>query len=260
MNNAEFETILDQLNENPRCAVSVYCLNSNAYLFRNLTSTALLEQYQSAENLFESLFANNHHLLQVVLKEKNGSTYKTKKTLTVNFLKAKENMENNTTAPVPSYQQPLSQSPTQQLGLAEYAELYADKRELANIRNEYTLLKQEHKEAINKVKAQEEELLRIKYNADNKASNAKMIAEFALPAIEALKSFRQQAPIQPAGLAMPHNAVPLSEAQKKLFATAKQLDDTSAEVVALIAQQLNTNADFTNDILEILIKHNLWQQ
>ena len=72
----ELDNLIEKLNNDNYSAISVFDLESQSFLYRNLIHAEIMTQFGSGEDFFETLFENGNRRLRLTLKRKNGSTYK----------------------------------------------------------------------------------------------------------------------------------------------------------------------------------------
>ena len=252
----ELEILMDKLNTDQYSAVSVFDLDTNSFLFRNKTHVEITANEGTAEEFFETLFANGHKRLNLSLKRKNGSTFKIDgQSFEVNFSK-----ESQETKLVPQGQ-PNQQSQTEffqnsyGLGTLDMINLFVAKGDAQRLLTENEVLKSENKEFKKQNEELKEERLASKYDTDKSKGNQEMLLG-AIQQLPALMSFVKGTP--PLGLGNPVETY--ATPAKKHFATALQnIDDTVVNVLDSINNGLNTNAVFSNELAELLKKHNLWE-
>jgi hypothetical protein len=260
----ELDLLIEKLNSDQYAGVSVFDLDSNTFLFRNKSHTEIIQEYQSAENFFESLFAKGHKRLELTPKRKNGSSYKISgESFKVNFSSDAQTVQPQTVPQMqmPQVQQPIFAEPMQNsfgLGTLDIMNLMVSKNDATRLFTECELLKAENKEQKKLIEELKEERLETKYNTEKSSANTGMLmgALQHLPALAGM--FNGGAGTAITGLA---GAVEeFTTPAKKNFATAlQQLDDTVVSVLYNISTGLNTNNEFSIELAELLKKHKLWQ-
>jgi hypothetical protein len=257
----ELELLMEKLNSDQYACVSVFDLDTNAFLFRNKTHSEIMQEHQSAENFFESLFAKGHKALELTPKRKNGSSYKvTGASFKVNFSHNTQTVQPQTVPQfkMPQVQQPIFAEPMQNsfgLGTLDIVNLMVSKGDATRLYTECEILKAENKEQKKLIDELKEERLETKYNSEKSSANQGMLMG-ALQQLPALAGMFNGGGV--AGLA---GAVEqFTTPAKKTFATAlQQLDDTVVSVLYNINTGLNNNNEFSVELAELLKKHNLWQ-
>jgi hypothetical protein len=253
----ELDSLIEKLNTDSYSAVSVFDLDTNSFLSRNKSHAEIVQEYQSAEDFFESLFAKGHRRLSLSLKRKNGSSYKVDgKSFEVNFSKENE----VATIPVQHTKAPQAQtdvfSNSFGLGTLDIMNLMVAKNDASRLFTEVETLKVENKEYKKKYEDIREEQLLSKYNADKESGLWGAVQGAVQNAPALLAAFKGVAPV--AGLGSPMETY--SSEAKQHFATALQsIDDSVVNVLDSINKGLNTNVEFSTELAQLLKKHQLWE-
>jgi hypothetical protein len=260
----ELDLLMEKLNSDQYAGVSVVDLDTNAFLFRNKSHAEIMQEYQSAENFFESLFAKGHKTLELTPKRKNGSSYKVSgSSFKVNFSPDTQTVQPQTLPQMqmpqmPQVQPPIFAEPMQNsfgLGTLDIMNLMVSKNDATRLFTECEILKAENKEQKKLIEELKEERLETKYNSEKSSANQGMLmgALQQLPALAGM--FKGGAAAGLAG-AVEQFTTP---AKKSFATTLQQLDDTVVSVLYNINTGLNTNNEFSVELAELLKKHNLWQ-
>jgi hypothetical protein len=260
----ELDLLMEKLNSDQYAGVSVVDLDRNTFLFRNKSHAEIMQEYQSAESFFESLFAKGHKTLELTPKRKNGSSYKVSgASFKVNFspdtqMSQPQSLPQIQTSQMPQVQQPIFAEPMQNsfgLGTLDIMNLMVSKNDATRLHTENEILKAENKDQKKLIDELKEERLETKYNSEKSSANQGMLMGVfqQLPALAGM--FKGGAAAGLAG-AVEEFTTPA----KKAFATTlQQLDDTVVSVLYNINTGLNTNNEFSVELAELLKKHNLWQ-
>jgi hypothetical protein len=257
----ELDLLIEKLNSDQFACVSVFDLDTNVLLFRNKTHAEIMEEHQSAENFFESLFAKGHKTLELTPRRKNGSSYKiTGTSFKVNFSPNTQTVQPQTFTQMqtPQVQQPILAEPMQNsfgLGALDIMNLMVSKNDATRLHTECEILKAENKEQKKLIDELKEERLETKYNSEKSSANQGMLMG-ALQQLPALAGMFNGGAVSGLAGAVEQFTTPA----KKTFAKAlQQLDDTVVSVLYNINTGLNTNNEFSVELAELLKKHNLWQ-
>ncbi|KFF17366.1 hypothetical protein [Flavobacterium hydatis] len=253
------DNLIDKLNTDSYSAVSIFNLDTNSFLFRNKSHAEIIAEYGSAEEFFESLFAKGCSRLTLTLKRKNGSSYKIDgESFDVNFSKMEQSQNQNPQTPVEVIKTPQVDlfSNSFGLGTLDIMNLMVAKNDASRLFTEVETLKAENKEYKKKYEDIREEQLASKYDT-NKSKGTQEMLLGAIQQLPTLIGFvKGTAPV--AGLAAPMELY--SSEVKQHFATALQsIDDTVVGVLESIANGLNTNVEFSNELAQLLKKHQLWE-
>lgn len=258
----QFDELIDKLNNDKYAAVSVLDLDTNSFLFRNKTHAEIIEEYKTAEDFFEALFAKHHKRLNLTLKRKNGSTYKADgQGFTVNFSQENQEVQNVPAVPAqqmrPQQQMPDMFSNSFGLGTLDIMNLMVSKNDATRLHAENEVLKLENKEQKKLIDELKEERLAAKYSTDKSKGTQEMLMG-AIQHLPTLISFAKGNPIPATGLAAAVEAY--SSPIKQHFAeTLQDIDDTVVNVLGSINNGLNTNAQFSGELAELLKKYKLWE-
>jgi|688.fasta_scaffold702554_2 hypothetical protein len=256
----QLEKVLNKLNTDNKAAVKIIDLDSNKIVYVCKTAVDILEEFESAELFFEDLFQQNKKHLKVILKRKNGSTYRTIEEFIFTFssIPTTENnqtMSNTTTLANPEVN-PMFNNQFG-LGASEIMNLYVSKSDAQRLFSENEALKIENKELKKTNEELKEERLENKYNTDKSKGFQEMLAG-AINQLPALMAFVKGTPA--VGLAGAAPAPSFSTEIKQQFADQlEKIDDSIIAVLIAINNGLNTNSDFSNELLINLKKHQLWQ-
>ena len=245
------DTLIDKLNTDSYSAVSVLDLDTNTFVFRNKTHAEIIADFGSAEEFFETLFADGHKRLNLTLKRKNGSTYKADGTsFDVNFSKESQSVQ-----PVQSPVTPDVFPNSFGLGSLDMINLFVAKGDAQRLHSENEILKATEKENKKLIEELKEERLASKYDTDKSKGTQEML----LGAIQQLPTIMAMVKGVPpvAGLGSPTENY--STPAKQNFAKALQnLDDSTVNVLESINNGMNSNAAFTNELAQLLQRHQLW--
>ncbi|WP_281322756.1 hypothetical protein [Flavobacterium aestivum] len=251
----ELDKLIDKLNTDMYSAVSVLDLDTSAFVFRNKSHAEILAEYGSAEEFFETLFANGHRRLTLTLKRKNGSTYKVDgKSFDVNFSK---NTQSTEVVKQPATVHKAEMFPNSfGLGSLDMINLFVAKNDAQRLHTENEILKATEKENKKLIEELKEERLASKYDTARSNGTQEMLlgAMQHLPTI--LATFNGAAPVT--GLASPTENYS-TPAKQNLARALQNLDDSTANVLESINNAMGTNPEFTNELAELLQKHQLWQ-
>lgn len=251
----ELENLIEKLNTNKFSVVSVFDLASNQFIFRNKSHQEIIEEFGSAEDFFEDLFAKGYCNLRLTLKRKNGNSHKIDGVpFNVNF-STKNQMQ---TLPAKEIQATTSKdsfSNSLGLGTLDIMNLMVSKNDATRLHTENEILKSENKDLKNKYEVIREEQLLAKYTADKESGLWGAIQGVIANAPALMATFKGIAPV---GLASPAENYS-SEAKQHFATTLQQIDDSIVNVLDSINNGLNTNNEFTQELAELLKKHQLWQ-
>ena len=69
----QLDDLMDKLNSDKFCAVTVYDRDTSKPIFRNVTHEQIKNDYGTAEEFFEKVFADGYKKLTLQEKRKNGA-------------------------------------------------------------------------------------------------------------------------------------------------------------------------------------------
>ena len=261
----ELDNLMNKLNTDSFSAVSVFDLNANQFLFRSKTHAEIVAEFGTAEDFFESLFANGNHKLRLQLKRKNGNNFRIDgNSFDVNFSKANEPQTLPVTAVQPQLQQTLQPQQNQAifsnsfgLGTLDVMNLMVSKNDAARLFTENEVLKGENKELKEKYEKIREEQLLEKYNS-NKESGLWGAVQGVLTNAPALMAAFKGGAI-PVGLASPVPEPYTSEAKQQFATTLQHIDDNVVNVLDSINNGLHSSNEFSTELAELLKKYQLWE-
>jgi thiol-disulfide isomerase/thioredoxin len=254
----ELDNLIEKLNTDKYSAVSVFDIPANRWLFRNKSHQEITEEYQSAEDFFEDLFAKGHRNLSLTLKRKNGSTHKIDgEPFDVNF-SAQSKAQTAVATPVQQAKPMQVQdvfSNSFGLGTLDVMNLMVAKNDASRLHTENEVLKSENKELKKKYEEIREEQLASKYDTNKSKGNQEMLLG-AIQQLPTLISFVKGTPV--VGLSAPVETYE-SEAKQNFAMALQHIDDTVVGVLDSINKGLNTNNEFSQELAQLLKKHQLWE-
>ncbi|RUT67685.1 hypothetical protein D0817_25130, partial [Flavobacterium cupreum] len=217
----ELDNLIEKLNTDKYSAVSVFDLKANRWVFRNKSHDEIKQEFESAEDFFEDLFAKGNRNLNLTLKRKNGSTYKIDGApFDVNFSAQNQPQEVAVQQAKPAAVQDVF-SNSFGLGTLDVMNLMVAKNDASRLYTENEVLKSENKEIKKKYEEIREEQLASKYDTNKSKGNQEMLLA-AVQQLPTLISFVKGVP--PVGLSAP--AETFQSEAKQHFATALQhIDD-----------------------------------
>jgi hypothetical protein len=253
----ELENLMKKLNSDVYSALSVFDKSANRFLFRNKSHSEIIQEFGTAEDFFEDLFAKGHRNLTLTLKRKNGSTYKIDgQSFDVNFSASNEpqTLPVQQTQPQPQQKQDVF-SNSFGLGTLDVMNLMVAKNDASRLFTENEVLKGENKELKSKYETIREEQLLSKYNADKESGLWGAIQGVITNAPALISTFKTGASV---GLAAPVETF-ASETKQHFATTLQHIDDSVVNVLDSINNGLNSNQEFSSELAELLKKYQLWE-
>lgn len=259
----QLESLMHKLNTDVYASVTVYDRDKEAYIHRNMVQAKIIDDYGSAEEFFEQLYASGHKKLTLFPKRKNGNSFKVDgDSFDVNFGKqTNEKMENS--------QKPAKKKKKKKkndsfgLGASEIFDLKLSAYEKDRFSRENEVLTAKCEKLESENKALLEEKLERKYKIEkNDALNATIQGGLkSLPII--MKGLGMNVP--DAALGLQANVTEfedesLSPVKKGFIEMLKATDDDMVTLMQVIYNKINQNVEtnkFAIDLQELLQTHQM---
>ncbi|PKB18378.1 hypothetical protein [Flavobacterium sp. 5] len=261
----QLESLMHKLNTDVYASVTVYDRDTEAYIHRNMLHEKIIKEYESAENLFETIYASGHTKLTLYPKRKNGNSFKNDgDSFDVTFGKQDNKMEKQTAKKKKKKKKKDSFGlGAFGLGAGEIIDLKMEARDKERFarENEVLIAKVEKLETENK--ALHEEKLERKYKVEkNEALNATIQGGLkSLPLI--MRGLGYTVPDVALGLqanTADYESENLSAVQKGFIDVVKASDDDIVTLMQVIFNKINENVEnngFAIDLQELLQKYNM---
>lgn len=260
------DDLIDKLNSDKFCAVTVYERNTSKPIYRNVTHEQIKNEYGSAEDFFEKIFAEGHKKITLQEKRKNGiNAFKIEgEPFDVTFGESKSNDNEDEPMQEAKKKKKKKKSGLMGLGIAEIFDLKLqahDRSELAR--------KLEESERLNReLKAKNDELteeqLQRKYTKESNDSLNNMLLGVVKQAPLILKGLGFNVPVENNGLAMASpedlDDVNYSDAKRSFLDIIKTLDDDTIILLSVIYQKINEKSEdnlFSQELFGLLQKHQM---
>lgn len=260
----QLESLMHKLNTDVYASVTVFDRDTQAYIHRNMLQEKIIDDYGSAEDFFESLYASGHKKLTLFPKRKNGNSFKVDGgSFDVTFGKQDtEKMENTDSKPFKKKKKKKKNN-SFGLGASEIFDLKlsAYEKDRFSRENEILLAKCDKLEAENK--ALNEEKLQKKFTVEkNEALNATILGGIKqIPLI--MQGLGYNVPNPSIGLQANVTGFEdenLSPVKKGFIDVIKASDDDMISLMQVIYNKINQNVEtneFAIDLQELLQKHNM---
>lgn len=255
---SKLDSVIHNINTNKSFLLSVFDTDRATNVVKYLQGTTILEQYGTGEAYFEYLFQNGHRNMVISLHNKNGSgKKKIEEPITVSLSPngiSEQPVLNNSS--LPAMPMMPTKNETFGLGVPQLMDLYVEKNEATRLRTENAELKAKNTTLEAENKKYYEQILSDKYNYDKEKDKKESTNGVIQGLMGALPMVMQQFSPNANGLNAPADFG--SQIKNDFAQTIKSQDDITITVLSRIAQHLGQNADFSNELLELLKKHNLW--
>lgn len=260
----QLENLIHKLNTDVFASVSIYDKETETYIHRNLMHDKIIDEYETAENFFEELYAAGHKKLTIYPRRKNGNSHKNVgDSFDVTFGKQDNTMEKQTAKKKKKKKKDSFGLGSFGLGAAEIFDLKlgAYEKERFARENDVLMAKCDKLEAENK--ALQEEKLQRKFTVEkNEALNATILGGIKqIPLI--MKGLGMNVPDAALGLQANPTELEdesLSGVQKGFIDVIKATDDDMVTLMQVIYNKINQNVEtneFAIDLQELLHKHNM---
>ncbi len=261
-----FDDLIEKLNSDKFCAVTINDKSSSKTIYRNITHDLIKSEYGSSEEFFEKIYAEGYKKIVIQEKRKNGiNAFKIEgEPFEVTFGESKSSEEDNELMQEVKKKKKKKKSGLMGLGIAEIFDLKLqahDRSELAR--------KLEESERLNReLRAKNEELneerLQRKYTKESNDSLNNMLLGVVKQAPLILKGLGFNVPIESSGLAI---ASPeelddenTSDIKQSFIEIVKSLDDDTISLLSVIYQKINEKSEtnhFSQELFGLLQKHQM---
>lgn len=255
---SKLDSVIHNINNNKLFLLSIFDTDTATNVVKYLPGTNIIEQFGTGEAYFEHLFQNGHRNMVISSHTKNGSgKRKLEEPVTVSLSPNNETSVQPVANPVyPAMPMPAAKNDNFGLGVPELMGLYVAQNEANRLRGENAELKADNKRLEAENKKYHEQILSDKYDydkeKDKKESTNNTIQGLmgALPMVMPYLMPNQQGLNAPADFG--------SQVKNDFVQTIKTKDDITITVLSKITEHLGQNENFSNELLELLKKHNLW--
>jgi hypothetical protein len=267
----KLDTIIEKINTEERFLLSVFDNKAGRYLYKYYPAQKIVAEFQTGENFFESLNEKGHKNLKLYSHLRNGSgKVKLAEPIDVNFTEPTQSdaiiapitptIVSKALVPNP-INYPNDISGLFGLGAPQVMELMVKKNEADRLTIENAELRADNRSLKEQNEKYREEILKEKYDyqkeKDKKGDTHALIGQLAgsLPAI--MSYIKPTSPSE--GLNASQSMDYGSPTKNSLVESIKQIDDDTLTMLAIIINNSNTNAEFSNELINLLKKYNLWQ-
>ena len=254
----QLDDLMDKLNSDKFCAVTVYDRGTSKPIFRNVTHEQIKNDYGTAEEFFEKVFAEGYKKLTLQEKRKNGANaFKIEgDTFDVSFGSTAEVQPKQSAK---KKKKKKMKSGLMGLGMTEIFDLKMQ----AYDRGELARKLEESQREIKELKAKNEELneekLQKRYTKESNDSLNNMLLGVVKQAPIILKGLGFNIPIEANGLGVASaddiENDTYSEVKKSFLETIKSLDDDTIALLQVIYQKINEKSEnnvFSQELFELL--------
>ena len=260
----QLENLINKLNTDVYASVTVYDRDTETYIHRNMMHDKIIDEYETAENFFEELYAAGHKKLTIYPRRKNGNSHKNVADSFELIPSKKDNtMEKQTAKKKKKKKKDFFGLGSFGLGSAEIFDLKLGAYEKDRFARENDVLKAKCDKLEAENNTLKEEKLQRKFTVEkNEALNATILGGIKqLPLI--MKGLGMNVPESALGLqANPSDFEDenLSPVKKGFIDVIKATDDDMITLMQVIYNKINQNVEtneFAIDLQELLHKHNM---
>ena len=265
----QLDDLMDRLNSDKFCAVTVYDSDTSKPIYRNVTHEQIKSDYGSAEEFFEKVYAEGYTKLTVQEKRKNGvNAFKVESDpFDVTFGKTEKAKSKDEEQPKQTDKKKKKKkkgSGLMGLGIAEIFDLKLQAHDRGELARKLEDAQRENRELKAKNDELNEEKLQKKYTKESNDSLNNMLLGVVKQAPIILKGLGFNVPVESGGLAMA-SADDLqnenySDAKKSFLDIIKTLDDDTITLLAVIYQKINEKTEnnvFSQELFQLLQQHQM---
>jgi len=260
------DDLMDKLNSDKFCAVTVYDRNTSKPIYRNVTHEQIKNEYQTSEEFFEKLYNDGHTKLSIQEKRKNGiNAFKIEgEPFDVIFGESKSNDNDDEPMQEAKKKKKKKKSGLMGLGIAEIFDLKLQAHDRSELARKLEESEKQNRELKAKNDELTEEKLQRRYTKESNDSLNNMLLGVVKQAPLILKGLGFNVPVESNGLAMA-SAEDLdngnySDAKKAFLDIIKTLDDDTIVLLSVIYQKINEKSEdnlFSQELFGLLQKHQM---
>lgn len=258
----QLDDLMDKLNSDKFCAVTVYDRETAKPIFRNVTHEQVKNEYGTAEEFFEKVFADGYKKLTLQEKRKNGANaFKMEgEPFDVSFGNSTEVKSKQTS----KKKKKKKKSGLMGLGMTEFFDLKMQAYDRGELARKLEESERENKELKAKNEALNEEKLQKRYTKESNDSLNNMLLGVVKQAPIILKGLGFNVPIESNGLGVASvddaENDSYSEVKKSFLEIIKTLDDDTIALLQVIYQKINEKSEnnvFSQQLFELLQQHQM---
>lgn len=200
----QLDDLMDKLNSDKFCAVTVYDRTTSKPIYRNVTHEQIKNQYQTSEEFFEKLYNDGHTKLSIQEKRKNGiNAFKIEgEPFDVTFGESKSNDNDDELMQEAKKKKKKKKSGLMGLGIAEIFDLKLQAHDRSELARKLEESEKQNRELKAKNDELTEEKLQRRYTKESNDSLNNMLLGVVKQAPLILKGLGFNVPVESSGLAM----------------------------------------------------------
>lgn len=259
----QLEKLMNKLNTDALCSVSIYDKMQDKYVCTNLSHLKILEDYCCAEDYFESIYALGHTNLTVQERRKNGNAIKNIGTsFDVSF--GENALEENKLLAFDKKIEKVKKKKVSGLpGTNELIDLKIASIRAVELQRELDELKVKYRKKNKKYKVLEREKLTKEFTVQKSDSFNNMLLGAIKQAPVIMAGLGIGVPVASQGLNSPEidaDYSNFSTSKIDFLELVKTLEDDTIDVLTTIYNKVTLNNDngaFTEDLVTLFKKHNM---
>lgn len=243
----EFYTLIEKLNSDPLCAVSVYDIDKFSQILKPTLGSDLKQEYGSIKDFVENLNSNNHKNLLVQEYRKNGSSFAKKgNAFPVNF--GEKPVEQNQ-----NFNQGLNGLAGFGLGFPDIMRLNTDSVLKATLEVKNEALEKENKELKSDNEKLKEQILKDQYDVSKKSNTAETAKNIVKEIVPLIGMFMKggDASVSSLNAPTPQN---LSTEKQQLISIISSPEFSNEMTVFMfqVLNNINTSETFYEEVVKLL--------
>ena len=258
----QLDDLMDKLNSDKFCAVTVYDRDTSKPIFRNVTHEQIKNDYGTAEEFFEKVFADGFKKITLQEKRKNGANaFKMEgDPFDVSF---GNSVEAEPKQSAKKKKKKKMKSGLMGLGMTEIFDLKMQAYDRGELARKLEESQRDNKELKAKNEELNEEKLQKRYTKESNDSLNNMLLGVVKQAPIILKGLGFNVPIEANGLGVANptdDTENYSEVKKSFLETIKNLDDDTIVLLQVIYQKINEKSEnnvFSQELFELLQQHQM---
>ena len=262
----QLEDLMDRLNSDKFCAVSLYDRDSAKPIYRNVTHQQIKEQYNTAQEFFEHVFAQGYTELTIQEKRKNGTNaFKIEgDSFDVELGDSGDIEPKKQVQKKKKKKKKKAKTGLMGLGMTEIFDLKLQAHDRAELARKLQELETENKELRARNEALNEEKLQKKYTKESNDSLNNMLLGVVKQAPLILKGLGFNVPVESGGLSIATEedlqSNDYSETKTGFLDIVKTMDDDTITLFQVMYQKIIEKTQhnvFSQELFELLQKHQM---
>lgn len=260
----QLDDLMDKLNSDKFCAVTVYDRDTSKPIFRNVTYEQIQNENGNAEEFFEKIFAEGFTKLRLQEKRKNGVNAFKVEGVPFNVTFGQVEKPKSIEVETIKKKKKKKKSGLMGLGIADIFDLKLQAQDRAELARKLVESERLNKELKTKNEELKEEKLLNKYTKESNESFNNMLLGVVKQAPLILKGFGFNMPVEANGLSMASHDELLdenySDAKKTFLNIVRTIDDDTITLLSVIYQKINEKTEdniFSQELFGLLQKHQM---